>query len=293
MGAVSKVHERQFQAPDVTINYAEGPAVGQPFVLLHGGGGRWQGGETFLDLLADEGWHVYAPDLRGHGRSGRVPGAYDLKDYVGDILAFLEGVVIEKPVVFGHSLGGEAAVMAAAHRFERFRALIVGDAPLSTRLHVTERPGHRAMNVFLHALAGRPAEEIAPKLREMPLGPEQKPARETLGVDHPWYTHHAETMSLLDPDMLAAVLAGPQTMLAGYDPYALLPKITCPVLLLQADPNGAMQGGMLSDEDVAVGLRLLPNAQHIRLQGIGHPLHSPSHQARPVLEAIRPFLASL
>ena len=39
-----------------------------------------------------------------------------------------------------------------------------------------------------------------------------------------------------DPDMLAAVLAGPDSMLGGYDPETLLPAISCPVLLLQACP---------------------------------------------------------
>ena len=284
--------ERQFEAPEVTLNYAAG-GQGQPILLLHGGGGRWQGGETFLDLLIADGWRVYAPDLRGHGHSGRVPGAYNLADHVPDIAAFLERVVAESTIVFGHSLGGEIAVMLASQRPELFRALIVGDAPLSTTRHITDDRGPRAMNVFLHDLAGKHPSEIAPALRDMPLGPDQKPARAILGEDHPWYDNHALTMSLLDRDMLAAVLAGSEVMLAGYDPRALLPRISCPVLLLQADPDGPMQGGMLRDDDLALGLALLPNVRHIRLEGIGHPLHSPSDQAPRVLEAIRPFLRSV
>ena len=233
---------------------------------------------------------MYAPDLRGHGRSGRVARAYNLTDYVGDTAAFLEQVVSEPPVVFGHSLGGEIAVMTAARRPELIRALIVGDAPLSTRRHPTEKPDHRAMNVFLRDLAGKPPAEIEPKLRDMPLGPEQKRAREILGEDHQWYAIHAKTMSMLNPDMLTAVLDGPEVMLAGYDPQLLLPKINCPVLLLQADPDGPMQGGMLRDEDADL-LVSLPNCAHVRLPNVGHLIHQT--QTETAVRLMTAFLESL
>jgi pimeloyl-ACP methyl ester carboxylesterase len=86
--------------------------------------------------------------------------------------------------------------------------------------------------------------------------------------------------------MLAAVLAGPEAMLDGYDPDTLLPNIGCPTLLLQADPLGPLQGGVMRNQDVELGLRLLPNAHHVRLNGVGHPLND----TPAVLAAIAPFL---
>jgi len=77
------LRERLFATGEVAINYAEGSANGPAFVLLHGGSARWQYGRDLLEMLADD-WHVYAPDFRGHGKSGRVPGAYILADYVRD-----------------------------------------------------------------------------------------------------------------------------------------------------------------------------------------------------------------
>ena len=74
----------------------------------------------------------------------------------------------------------------------------------------------------------------------------------------------------------------------GYDPETLLPAISCPVLILQADPAA---GGALSDEEVEKGLRLLPRATHVRLEGIGHELHG--LHAQRVLDAIGPFLESV
>ncbi|HEX9115445.1 MAG TPA: alpha/beta hydrolase, partial [Anaerolineae bacterium] len=83
--------ERSFDAGEVVLNYAEGPATGPALVLLHGGSARWQ---YFLPLIPDlaRQWQVYAVDLRGHGESGRVPGRYALRHYASDICAFLAGV---------------------------------------------------------------------------------------------------------------------------------------------------------------------------------------------------------
>src|SRR5215470_5049726 len=112
-GAAMHFHETVAEIGRLRLNYAEGPAHGPPLVVLHGGAGRWQYSERFLELLADR-WHVFAPDFRGHGKSGRVPGAYRLDDYVADTEAFLRQVVRAPAVVFGHSLGGEVALKTTA-----------------------------------------------------------------------------------------------------------------------------------------------------------------------------------
>jgi pimeloyl-ACP methyl ester carboxylesterase len=116
-----------------------------------------------------------------------------------------------------------------------------------------------------------------------------KRAGDVFGEDSPWFLFQAENLHLLDPGMLDTVLAGPETLLEGYDGERLLPAISCPVLILQADPT---RGGM-PDEDVEAALRLLPRGHHVRLEGIGHELHGPPGQEQEVLRAITPFLERL
>src|SRR5262249_28309801 len=100
--------EATFDTGNVVLNYAEGPASGLPLVMLHGGSGRWQLYSEMLAELAKR-CHVYAPDLRGHGKSGWVPRGYTIREYVGDIAAFLEKIS-GPAVLMGHSLGGIIAV---------------------------------------------------------------------------------------------------------------------------------------------------------------------------------------
>ena len=285
--------ETCYLSPLVKINYAQGLDNGPPFVVLHGGSARWQYSANLLEALALD-WHVFAPDFRGHGKSGHVKARYLLQDYVGDIASFLSEVVKDRAVIYGHSLGGEVAVMLAALHPGLPRAIIVGDAPLSNRNHASEVPSHRLQNELWYRVAGHPEDEIAEALREMPIPvvgqPELRKAREVFGEDSPWFALQATSLHQLDPDMLAAVLAGPEIMLVGYEPETLLPKITCPVLLLQAD---ATFGSALPDDEVDLALRLLPRASHVKLSGIGHPLHGPPGGTHIVISAIRAFLAGL
>jgi pimeloyl-ACP methyl ester carboxylesterase len=278
------LHETRFAAPVVDLNVAEGgPPGAPPLLLLHGGGGRWQYLGELAEALSTT-YHVFAPDLRGHGKSGRVPGGYKLDDYIPDIKALIEQRVGEPPVVFGHSMGGEVAVMLAARHPELVLALIVGDAPLTVEQHATEDPEHRARNELWHSLVGRPVNEIERALKQTPL--EGRTAEEVMGPDHPWFAMHALTLHQLDQEMLSTVLAGPELMLEGYDPFTLLPAIQAPTLLVQADPNGPLGGGVMRDDEVALGLRLIPNAQHVRIDGVGHPLND----LPKVLAVVMPFL---
>jgi pimeloyl-ACP methyl ester carboxylesterase len=260
---------------------------------LHGGAGRWQYSLELLETLAPD-WHVFAPDLRGHGSSGRVADAYRLPDYVADIAALLEGVVREPAIVYGHSLGGEVGVMLAARDARFVRALIVGDSPLSPDNHITNDPTHRAQNVLWHQLSGRPIAEIVQALHSMSVverpGAEPRPAREVFGEYNPWFEHQATSLHQLDPGVLAAVNAGPASMRVGYDPHELLPLIECPVLLLQADPAA---GSALSDSEVELALTLLRRGTHVRLDGIGHPLHGPPGGTARVIAAWTPFLGAV
>ena len=80
--------ERTFDTGEVQLNYAEGPANGPPLVLLHGLGRRWQ---VFLPLIPALSlrWHIFAPDLRGHGKSSRVARGYHGPQYSEDIASLL------------------------------------------------------------------------------------------------------------------------------------------------------------------------------------------------------------
>jgi pimeloyl-ACP methyl ester carboxylesterase len=276
----------------VTINYAEGPPSGPPLVLLHGGSGRWQNYTHIIPDLAAR-FHLYAPDFRGHGRSGRVPGRYRLEDYSKDTIAFLRQCVAGPPYLFGSSMGGMVALMVAAQAPDDVRAVVVGDSPLTRRIDSwPHRNAARAKVAAWRRLAGGKlsVDEIVEALKDTPteIPGQDKPVtmREKHGEDASVLTWVATNLYYNDPDMLTAVLDG--TMTAGYEMEKVLPAIRCPVLLLQADPDA---GGMMTDAEVERALPLLAHPRHVRLEQTGHALFIPDKE--PVLRAMVEFLNSL
>jgi pimeloyl-ACP methyl ester carboxylesterase len=286
------IEEHSFDTGTVRLNYAEGPASGPPLVLLHGGSARWQAALPLIPDLAAA-WHVYAPDLRGHGGSSWTPGQYHVEDYAADVAAFLAGVVPAPAVLFGHSLGGQVAIMVAAHDAALVRALILADPPFDRAVLRAHIQANRPMTERWRDLAGpgRSVAEIVAALQESPIiapgATAARPAGEVFGADHPWFPWMAENLHHHDPTMLDAVLEF-DAMHAALDTEQLFPQITCPVLILQADPQA---DGALSDAEVARALVLLPRATHVQLPGVSHVLHN--EQKAPVLAAMRSFLATV
>jgi pimeloyl-ACP methyl ester carboxylesterase len=84
---------------------------GRPVVLLHGfpdSGRLWR---HQVAALAEAGFRVIVPDLRGYGRSGKPEAveAYALSLVAGDILAILARLEIARAHVVGHDWGAALA----------------------------------------------------------------------------------------------------------------------------------------------------------------------------------------
>jgi len=285
--------ERTFNTGEVQLsvqlNYAEGPAHGPPLVLLHGLGRRWQ---VFLPVIPALSlrWHIFAPDLRGHGKSSRVARGYRGSQYSEDIARFLRERVPSPAVLFGHSLGGMLGMWVAAHHPELVRALILGDNMIvARRLHT---PMYKALFSGLRDLArqGGSVEQIAEGIGRIvlpiPGTDESVTIRELPGNDEAYLLSWARCVQQADADTYDMTLDG--SSLEGWDGETVLRGIGCPTLLLQASQA---LGGLMSDADVALATRLLPHHTHVRFRNLGHALFI--QQPEPVLRAVTNFLESL
>jgi alpha-beta hydrolase superfamily lysophospholipase len=96
--------------------------------LVHGGaehGGRYA---ELVDSLLGAGCAVYAPDLRGHGRSGGRRGSIRrFSDYVGDLDATVRaaGAPTDNVFVLGYSLGAIVGASYALECHERLAGVIM------------------------------------------------------------------------------------------------------------------------------------------------------------------------
>ena len=98
-----------------------------PFVLVHGLASNarlWDGVAT---ALVAAGHQVFAVDLRGHGRSSKPAGPYDVTTVADDLATVIERLGIERPVVAGQSWGGNVVLELAARRPDLVRGIVCVD----------------------------------------------------------------------------------------------------------------------------------------------------------------------
>ena len=114
----------------VGIEY-EVTGEGRPVVLIHGfpdSGRLWH---HQVQSLADAGFKVIVPDMRGYGASDKPVGveAYNILYLVADIGAVLDHAGVERAHIVGHDWGAAVAWVLAAvapERVDHLAALSVG-----------------------------------------------------------------------------------------------------------------------------------------------------------------------
>jgi len=282
--------EKTFDTGEVVLNYAEGPPSGPPILLIHGITDSWR---RFLPIMPSitMRWHVYAVDLRGHGKSEHKTGHYTLRDYARDLRAFIEKVINRPTVLFGHSLGGMISTILAADNPE-IKAVIIGDSP-------PNYDGSMRDDVIKRTSYWRQAKETAEKEDTVSdilrLLREKKLMWGDVAIEDPIFLlSTAMRWSVMDPDILSNMVECKDDpskfleMVEGYETGRLFPRLRCPVLLLRGNPK---LGGAITDEDAEKAVELIPDLTYVYLSTIGHSLFP--NGAEPVLSPLTIFLESL
>ncbi len=262
--------EKSFDTGEVVLNYAEGPDNGPPMLLIHGFQQRWNLFQPIIPKLSKN-YHIFAIDLRGHGKSGRVKGHYTLKEYFNDISILLENLVHQPSILFGSPLGGWISLMIASKKPTTVKALIIGDSPLNLR---------ELKKLLKENYDGRTTR------REYSMKTYEELVKE-LDVDS------AERLSLLDPDVFTLWFEGCEDssnfdrLMEGFEISKLLQGFDCPVLLLQGN------GQILTDGGVEYAKSIRPDIVHVYFEDKGHLLGLDTGDAGELLSAVTSFLESL
>lgn len=109
------------------VEAGEGPLV----VLLHGFPEHWYAWREQIPALAEAGYRVVAPDMRGYNVSEKPHGveAYRIGELVGDVLGLIGACGEERAAVVGHDWGGVIGWEAAARHPGSVDRLVVLNAP--------------------------------------------------------------------------------------------------------------------------------------------------------------------
>ncbi|HLY82615.1 MAG TPA: alpha/beta hydrolase [Acidimicrobiales bacterium] len=244
-----------------------------PVLLLHGGNQSSHSWDLVSLHLADR-YHVYAIDQRGHGDTEWSRELdYTMEAMAADVLAFLVVQGLDRPIIFGHSMGGRVTLTTALQQPGVARALVLVDvgpelSPEGTKV-VGDFIAHNIefddLEVFLDNVVRydrfRSREHVARTVKYNLLV--RADGKYVSKVDHRRLPGAPTELTL---DQVAA--------------------IRCPVLLVR----GGESEVLLADAAERF-VQALPDAQLVTVPNVGHNVHGGNTPG--FLDAIGPFLASL
>ena len=238
-------------------------------LLLHGLGGHateWNQTASWLTKTH----RVFAPDLRGHGRSERHPQDVSRSAHVDDIAAWAECLGTRPTALVGQSLGGHTAFLVAARHPDIVEKLVVVEAA----------PGPTSE-------VGTPGDETVARVRRwlaswpVPFASRDE-AVAFFGRNDTWANAWADGLEQredgLHPSFDIDVMVETLAAAAGsyWDEWR---SIQCPVLLVVAAnrPDPALAHRMIAEQ---------PRARLSEVGDAGHDLHLDNPAAwQDVLEA--------
>lgn len=263
-----------------------GPEEGPLVLCLHGileQGAAWS--EVAI-RLAQKGYRVIAPDLRGHGRSDRVGkgGSYNLIDFLGDIDAIVEILAGKAFILVGHSLGSVLGAIFATIRPQTIKNIVLVETILPTA-NENDDPTVALANQ-LDSMAAPP---------EHPVFPDVKTAASRLRQATPAISPSLAMLlaeRITEPckggvrwrwEPLLRTRTGISLNGIGRSRYLkLLRKIKVPITLVYGDKSNFNR-----IEDLNKQQEAMPNATKVVVSG-GHnlPLEAPSALAKIISGAV-------
>jgi N-formylmaleamate deformylase len=224
-------------------------------------------------------WDVIMPDARGHGRSERVQRGENV-DLAGDLAGFISAMVLNQPVVGGHSMGASTTSQMDGRFPGVARALVLEDPawfefpprPVGGD-EGEEKQKRDAFGIWLQGLGAARIEDLMAKCHaENPTWPEVEL--------HPW----AESKLQFDTNFLFTS----RPNLAEVNWEKEVEGLRAPTLLITADPA---RGAIVTPESAAKARAISSLIQVANISGAGHSIRREGYPA--FMAAVRSFLNRL
>jgi N-formylmaleamate deformylase len=263
-------------ANGIKIHYYRSGGAKPPIVLCHGAtdnGLCW----TPVARALEENYDVIMPDSRWHGFSDGPAEGNSPDCQVEDLIGFVQALKLEKPVLMGHSMGANTVLKAASCNPDLARAVILEDPPLREPQE-TENPGQARpfgdrMRQSLLGYKTMSREALIEMIRS------QAPAwsEDELG---PW----ADSKLQVSLNFTERLKNRPMPV----SPWEDLAKITCPVLLITADPE---KGAIITPAVAQKASEVLPALKVVRIHNAGHSIRREAFGF--YMAAVKGFLAQV
>jgi len=265
----------------VTIQYLSSDGDGPAIIFLHATGflpWLWQPiARQFLDK-----YRVIAPYFCDHRESDPHEGGLSWAMLAEDLAGFCRAMEIQNPYMVGHSMGGAVITIAAGAL-----GLQVAKMALIEPIFLPQEVYTIDLTVEQHPLASK-------SIKRRNSWANMDEARTYLKSKRLFATWDEEMLDLYlqygmtetadgglelvcHPKKEASLFMGSK----GYDPWPILPKVTCPVLVMEGEHTE--NKGFIDQKKIAA---MFPRGEYRLVENAGHliPMERPRETVRIIKE---------
>ncbi len=275
-------HIQQQSIGDVSIEYLEYPSDGPTIIMLHATGFLpWLWHPIARDLNSE--YRVIAPYFCDH-RHAEPEEGLEWMLIADDLCAFCTELRIEKPVLVGHSMGATVMTLAEAMHGPFARKMVLVEPiflpqdfykiPITVERHPLASKSIKRKNFWKNRLEAREY------LRSKKLFAKWTDEMLDLYIEYGMIEGEGGGLTLAcHPHREAALFMGS----TKYDPWPLLPKVHCPVLVLEGEESENRPF-----IDLKKAASLFPAGSYRMIAGAGHLI--PMEQPKEICTIIRDFI---
>lgn len=202
--------------------------------------------------LANLGWRVVVPQLRGFDGPPTDPVATSVDDFAGDIIDLLDALHIEDAVVGGLSMGGYIAFAMFRHAPRYFRGLVLADTRAQGDTPEAVEGRKRMIQLVRDKGASAAADDMLPKL----LGDTTRATRPDIVES---------VRGLILSNSTATIVGAIEALMSRPDATPLLSQVHCPTLIMVGDQDTLTPPKF--SEDIKKGI---PHADLVVVPDAGH-----------------------
>jgi len=256
------------------LRYLDAPPRGAErprgvLVLLHAfplNARMWEGQLS----LADTGWRVIAPQLRGFDGGAGDPAAASVDDYAGDVIDLLDALHLKQVVVGGLSMGGYVAFALLRLAARYVQGLVLADTRSQADTPEGVAGRARLLQVVQDKGATAVADEMIPKL----LGATTQQTRPAVAE---------QVRSLVLASSIEGIAGAIRALMTRPDSTPLLASIHVPTLIIVGEEDTVTPPA--ASEEMH---RAISGSELVRIARAGHL--SNLEQPEPFNAALAGFL---
>lgn len=258
------------QTNGLTLHYQRTGGAKPPLVLCHGFSDCHVAWTRTAQALADA-FDLIMVDARGHGYSDKPASGYSSTDHAADIAGLIGALDLGQPALIGHSMGAATVAQLAADYPHLVQRIVLEDPPWRDAAAPPNDRGGAHLQELVAMYQRMTREQIADYGR---------------GNNPTWDDEELWLWSLGKTLVSPHVVQDTSRLLTDW--HTVVPKITCPTLLVTANPA---RGGIVTPATAAELTAQQVNIQVAYLDGAGHNVRR--DQFAEYIAAVRPFLLAV